>query len=116
MIAMRVAAPAHARANVHDLTARRIERALARRLRYRYVQPVVTACDRGWLVSSPCCSRNVDPEGGEIPIARFEKVKGGWALHAHQHAEGRWVLHSQSEHVADLIELVCQDEARLFWP
>jgi Protein of unknown function (DUF3024) len=116
VIAMRVAAGAHGAAKVHDITARRIERALARRQRYRYVQPVVTALECGWLVCSPCCSRNVDPQGGEIPIARFEPVTGGWALHAHQHAEGRWVLHRQSEHIAELIELVCQDEARIFWP
>lgn len=116
MIAMRIASGVPAVSSLHDLTARRIERALARRQRYRYVQPVVTACEQGWVVSSPCCSRNIDPHGGEIPIAWFEPVAGGWALHARQHAEGRWVLHSQAGQLADLIDLVCQDEARIFWP
>jgi EAL domain-containing protein (putative c-di-GMP-specific phosphodiesterase class I) len=120
VIAMQVdevaSSAARAMTRVHDLTARRIERALARRQRYRYVQPVVTACEQGWVVSSPCCSRNIDPLGGEIPIAWFEPMADGWALHAREHAEGRWILHSQAEHIAELIEIVCQDEARVFWP
>lgn len=103
-------------ARVHDLTARRIERALARRQRYRYVQPQVAADGQGWVVSSPCCSRNVDPHGGEIPIARLEPVPGGWALQARCHAEDRWMLHSQAERLADLLDQVCRDEARVFWP
>lgn len=103
-------------ARVHDLTARRIERALARRQRYRYVQPVVSADDGGWVVSSPCCSRNVDPLGGEIPIARFEPVRGGWVLHAHSHAQSRWVQHSTAEQLVELLDVVCRDESRLFWP
>lgn len=111
-----VGAGERAMTRVHDLTARRIERALARRQRYRYVQPAVTACEQGWVVSSPCCSRNIEPNGGEIPIAWFEPMADGWALHARQHAEGRWVLHSQAEHIAELIETVCQDKARVFWP
>jgi hypothetical protein len=103
-------------ARVHDFTARRIERALARRQRYRYVLPVVTAEGGAWVVSSPCCSRNVDPEGGEIPIARLEPVQGGWALHARSHEAQRWVLHSQSAHLVDLLDQVCRDEGRVFWP
>ncbi len=103
-------------ARPHDLTARRIERALARRQRYRYVQPVVSADEGGWVVSSPCCSRNVDPQGGEILIARFEPVQGGWVLHARVHAQGCWAPHSTAEQLAELLDLVCRDEARLFWP
>ncbi len=108
--------PALPPARVHDLTARRIERALARRQRYRYVQPVVRARERGWVIASPCCSRNIDPSGGEIPIAWLEPLSDGWALHACHHAESSWVLHSQAPLLADLLDIVCRDESRLFWP
>lgn len=103
-------------ARVHDLTARRIERALARRQRYRYVQPVVRAHERGWVIASPCCSRNVDPAGGEIPIAWLEPLGNGWALHARRHAESSWVLHRQAPVLTELLDIVCRDESRLFWP
>jgi len=101
---------------VHDLTARRIERALARRQRYRYVQPVVTAREDGWVISSPCCSRNVDPSGGEIDIAWLVPCPEGWALHARCHTDASWRLHSTSALLSELLESVCLDEARVFWP
>lgn len=101
---------------VHDLTARRIERALARRQRYRYVQPVVSAHEGGWVISSPCCSRNVDPSGGEIPIAWLQPQDHGWALHARRHADSTWSLHSRSALLSELLDIVCRDEARVFWP
>ncbi len=101
---------------VLDLTARRIERALSRRVRYRYVQPHLTAGPTGWIVSSPCCSRNVDPEGGDILIAWFERLDDGWAVHWRAHSQDRWVLHSQADSLAPLLDVVCRDEERIFWP
>lgn len=103
-------------AKVHDLTARRIERALARRQRYRYVQPVVRAHERGWVIASPCCSRNVDPSGGEIPIAWLEPHADGWSLYRRHHADSSWVLHSQAPWLAELLDIVCSDGSRVFWP
>ena len=53
----------------NELDLRRIARAIQGRERYRYVKPHVIAAEAGYLVRSPCCSRNVDPAGGEIDIA-----------------------------------------------
>ena len=101
---------------VLDLTARRIERALSRRVRYRYVQPQLSAGPTGWIVSSPCCSRNVDPDGGDILIAWFESLAEGWAVHWRSHDQDRWVLHSRADSLAPLLDLVCRDDERIFWP
>ncbi len=104
-------------ARVHDLDRRRIERALAKRARYRYVQPSVQrGADSSWVVHSPCCSRNVDPTGGVIPIAWLVPHDGGWTLHAHDHSQGRWVAHQVSRQLTDLLDELCADPLRVFWP
>ena len=107
---------------VLPLDALRIERALARRQRYKYVHPRVVPEGDGWKVVSPNCSRNVDPEGGEIDIAWLrptaEPGAAGWQLHApehdHDHAEGRWRLSRQGP-LHELLDLLCADPAREFW-
>jgi len=53
-------------AHPNELDRRRIERALGSRKRYRYVSPIVRGVTGGYLVESPCCSRNIDAEGGVI--------------------------------------------------
>ena len=52
----------------NDLDRKRIERALAKRARYRYVLPRVLPEARGYRIESPCCSRNIDAEGGVILV------------------------------------------------
>ncbi|MEN9891261.1 MAG: hypothetical protein RLY78_1556 [Pseudomonadota bacterium] len=98
----------------------RIERALPGRARYRYVHPWVVAVDAraggGWKIVSPNCSRNVDPEGGEIDIAWFEPVADGrWNLHARDHAGRCWTLRAQGLPLADALALVCEDRGRDYW-
>ena len=56
-------------ARIHEMDRVRIERALHQRVRYRYVQPKVQRAEVGWVITSPCCSRNIDPKGGVIDIA-----------------------------------------------
>jgi hypothetical protein len=111
------------RAAVVELDRLRIERALVRRARYRYVQPRVVAAGPaegargGWKIVSPNCSRNVDPDGGEIDIAWFEPVgHGRWALHARDHRHALWQLQAAALPMAEAIERVCRDPLGRFWP
>lgn len=110
------APPLAAVSRVRSLDALRIERALRNRVRYRYVHPEVVAADRGWRVVSPCCSRNVDPDGGVIDIAWLEPQQGQWALYRKDHEAGDWVLHLLGRNLVDLMDEVCVDPERVFWP
>lgn len=47
-------------AHPNELDRKRIERALISRKHYRYVLPSVTPVKAGYLIESPCCSRNID--------------------------------------------------------
>jgi hypothetical protein len=107
----------------------RIERALATRTRYRYVQPrVLLNADAdpsgpGWTIVSPNCSRTIDPEGGEIPIAWFEPSPQDatlgaplWRLHRPNHAQDRWVLQGDDLTLDQALALVCSDPLGVWWP
>lgn len=108
-------------ARVHDMDRVRIERALRHRVRYRYVQPQVERAsitgttEDGWVITSPCCSRNIDPTGGVIQIAWVEPVEGAWALYFRDHVHERWVLHDESRHLQPLLDEICLDPMRVFW-
>lgn len=99
-----------------ELTRRRIERALHDRRRYRYVKPAVTTTEEGWLITSPCCSRNVDPDGGVIDIAWLTCRHEIWHLHARNAGRSEWELQASDPRLATLLELLCADEERVFWP
>lgn len=106
-------------ANVHSFERARILRALKARVRYRYVKPQVLREGQGWRIVSPCCSRNVDPEGGIIDIALLVPRRGvhaGWRLMARDHTLAVWVLHSEARQLDELLEAICQDPRRVFWP
>lgn len=104
-------------ARIHELDRRRIERALRHRVRYRYVQPQVQRAPTcGWVITSPCCSRNVDPGGGVIDIAWLEPLDQGWALHAKDHAQGDWLLQEEAATLQALLDALCVDPQRVFWP
>jgi hypothetical protein len=102
-------------ARLFDLDLARVERALHRRSRYRYVRPRVLRDGPALRVVSPNCSRNVDPEGGEIDIARLEPVGGGWLLLSRDHERLEWRAHSQGT-LAQLLALLVADASREFWP
>ncbi len=112
-----------------DFMQHRVERGLRQRVRYRYVQPQVLREGEGLRIESPCCSRNVDPDGGVIDIALLlpassralsgqppDKTVQGWSLYARDHAAGTWMLQHESEQLDELLDLLCVDARRMFWP
>jgi hypothetical protein len=108
-----------ATAQVRDLIQHRLERALRARARYRYVRPQVQREGSGFRIQSPCCSRNVDPKGGTIDIALLvpdASDSGRWSLCARDHVQGEWVMQRASASLAQLLDLLCVDAERRFWP
>jgi len=95
---------------------RRVARTLARRQRYRYVEPQVESTASGFLIKSPCCSRNVDPAGGVIEIASVVKIDEKWQLFSHDHTHGEWVFYCEYDSLDALLQVICTDSERLFWP
>lgn len=103
----------------HDLTLHRLERALKERVRYRFVQPQVFRDEDGYRVESPCCSRNVDPSGGTIAIALLKAPEGEhpcWTLCARDHQQQAWVVKERADQIEPLLDLLCLDSERQFWP
>jgi hypothetical protein len=111
--------PAGAPLPVHpnEFDRKRIERALKARRRYRYVKPRVLTTAGGYCILSPCCSRNIDPNGGEIDIAllHWDPARAVWRLMWKDHKAAAWALHSIHERLAPAIDLLSADPERLFW-
>lgn len=100
----------------HDLNFRRIARALADRKRYKYVTPRVVAVNGGYRIESPCCSRNIDTEGGVIDVALIlSGAEPGWQLYRKDHAQGQWLLDSAHTALPALLERLNCDPERIFW-
>lgn len=100
-----------------DLIAARIMRMIGQRRRYRYVRPRVLRDGDGWKIVSPNCSRNIDPQGGEIDIAWFVPLANGrWQAHARDHACAAWVRQGEPGPLPDVLSVVCADPSRVFWP
>lgn len=117
------AAPAPAarfgfRTHPNEVDLRRIERLLEKRMRYRYVSPRVEACEDGYRVVSPCCSRTVDESGGEIDIARLEydAAAGNWRLYSKDHARGEWMFYDSGRQIDAVLMALLADPYRVFWP
>jgi hypothetical protein len=101
----------------NDLDQKRIERALRARRRYRYVLPKVLAVDRGYRIESPCCSRNIDADGGIIDVALFQydAEQEVWQIYRKDHRSGAWELHSTLLRLLEVLELLNTDPERKFW-
>jgi hypothetical protein len=100
-----------------DLTRRQIEEALRERTRYRYVLPRVLREGNGFRIESPCCSRNVDANGGLIDIAWLTRDEDGtWHLSARDHTAQQWMPQHESTDLAELLDMLCIDRERVFWP
>lgn len=105
-------------AHPNELDLRRIRRALESRRRYRYVEPRVLGSVDGYRIESPCCSRNVDPHGGVIDIARLEPApaSGQWLLQRRDHPGQDWVVHGAFASLGAALDVLTEDPDRLFWP
>lgn len=108
--------PAVVSCQVLDLLQHRLERALRQRVRYRYVRPNVLAEGSGYRIQSPCCSRTVDPSGGLIDIALLRLEGKCWHLCARDHTTHTWVERFQNESLDTVLNLLCVDSEREFWP
>ena len=110
------ARPVGAHPNEVDLW--RIRRALQNRRRYRYVEPQVAGIAGGYRIESPCCSRNIDPDGGVIDIARLLQSPrdGRWELQYRDHDQQRWGTHAFFASLSDALVVLGEDPDRLFWP
>lgn len=94
----------------------RIEKVLGERERYKYVSPKVLPDVEGYLVRSPCCSRTVDPDGGEIDIARIEYQSGDfWRLYRKDDEKQCWRAHSEYLSLSTLLARLVADPKREFW-
>ncbi len=104
-------------AHPNDLDRKRIERALKARERYRYVKPRVTTTIGGYRIESPCCSRNIDREGGVIDVALllYDADGARWELFNKNHETGRWQLDSTHERMPSALERLNVDSERTFW-
>jgi hypothetical protein len=101
----------------NDLDRKRIERALAHRKRYRYVSPAVLTVTDGYRIESPCCSRNIDREGGVVDVALmiYDADIEAWQLFYKDHEKNVWEHHSSYERLVDLLDLLNVDAERKFW-
>lgn len=114
-VAQLPAAPAASVVSDAEVAYRRVVRALRTRKRYRYVRPEVRPQGEGFLVVSPCCSRNVEPDGGIIEIAWLERAGEAWRLHFRDHATRRWAQRAEGT-LPMLLDVLCVDPERVFWP
>lgn len=104
-------------AQPNELDRKRIERTLTSRKRYRYVSPDIAMVADGYLITSPCCSRNIDPDGGIIDVALLQYAPDArrWRLYRKEHSKQQWHLHAYYHRLADLLEDLNADPQRLFW-
>ena len=101
----------------NEMDYRRILQALEKRKRYRYVQPELRCIADGYEIVSACCSRNIDPSGGTIDIARmlYSSWNQVWELYRKDHQFGLWVLHGEYLGLTRMLEVLVEDFDRRFW-
>lgn len=101
----------------NEFDRKRIERALAARQRYRYVAPSVVAIAGGYRIESPCCSRNVDTEGGVIDVAfiEYHVASQTWRLYQKDHAKAEWMLEACYGRLHEALDKLKEDPDRKFW-
>ncbi len=104
-------------AHPNEFDRKRIAKRLEDRCRYRYVHPEVFAIENGYEVKSPCCSRNIDSEGGVIDIAKMVHLPqtNSWRLFSKAHEDGSWVYYGEYAALSDLIVELNLDPERKFW-
>jgi hypothetical protein len=101
----------------NEFDRKRIERAIAGRRRYRYVSPSVHTVDGGYFIRSPCCSRNIDPNGGVVDVAliQYRTAPRPWLLHGKDHNTQQWLPYGAYNQLAELLAELSADPKRRFW-
>ncbi len=101
----------------NEFDRKRVERALVARKRYRYVSPTVETVAGGYLVQSPNCSRNIDPQGGTIDIAllRYQGGPRPWWLFRRETETREWELRGAYAGLPELLDHLIRDPDREFW-
>lgn len=101
----------------NELDLRRIVRMLQKRARYLYVVPRVEMMASGYLIQSPCCSRNIDADGGVVDIAvlEYDARLGVWKLFRKDHQDGSWKFFMLERSLEVLMDCINRDTGRLFW-
>ncbi|MCK9915677.1 hypothetical protein MXD81_41620 [Microbacteriaceae bacterium K1510] len=104
-------------AHPNEVDRKRIERALKSRQRYRYVTPRVVAVPSGYRVESPCCSRNIDANGGIVDVALvlYDDDRVRWQLFRKDHKQAIWDLDNSYGGLDELLERLNADPERKFW-
>jgi len=116
-VSLAATVPAPIDAQVVDLLQHRLQHALRQRARYRYVKPNILLEDGCYRVQSPCCSRRIDPTGGLIDIALLvPHADKRWCLCWRDHAAQSWVPHGQNASLSAVLDVLCSDPDRQFWP
>lgn len=112
----RISVPAPAM-HPNDIDRKRIERALDRRARYRYVTPEVHVARDGYRIVSPCCSRRIRPDGGVIDIAwlRYVGASRRWRLYRKDHERICWELREEFANLFDALEELTLDADQAYW-
>lgn len=105
------------KAHPNEVDRKRIECALGSRRRYRYVSPSVKLVKGGYLIESPCCSRDIDKDGGVIDVAllHHDAVCGLWKMFWKDHARGIWQFHSVHQRLSAVTDELNADLDRVFW-
>ena len=109
--------PADRARHPNEMDLRRIVRGIAARARYLYVTPEVAPIEGGYLVRSPCCSRNVDAGGGVIEVAQI--LWSGdpplWRLLRRDHGRALWLEDSRFARLPEALARLNSDPERVFW-
>ena len=101
---------------LNEFERKQIERALAKRKRYRYVEPTMRTVPDGILIESPCCSRRIDDAGGMVDVALLQRLASGrWRLYYKEHSSASWKVHTPHARLTDLLDTLKSDPDRLFW-
>lgn len=111
-----MATPSYPAIQPNQVDRKRIERKLENRARYRYVHPRIVPEDGGYRIESPCCSRNVDHDGGMIDIARLHYAAPLWRLYRKDHQLETWLLYAETATLMAAIDILLPDTERVFWP
>lgn len=104
-------------AHPNEADRKRIERALKLRRRYRYVKPSVVAVPSGYRIESPCCSRNIDADGGIIDVALllYDDDRIRWQIFRKDHKQAIWELENTYSRLDELLDRLNADPERKFW-